>query len=123
MADTVVAPQVYVRLMEPDNETAPLSDWQPVAPSATLGSLGPYEIGVALQAPTSSREAAQVDLVSEPPGPIPSGWSQLDPYAPYCTTPYAPSGTIGSTAALLFFHGDGAYQLNVSMLAFAGAAR
>jgi hypothetical protein len=117
-ADTVVAPQVYVRTVDPNNETVPTSGWQPVAPSVTLSTLGPFDIGVALQSQPSAeanRQAAQVDIVSEPPGTLPSEWSQLAPYAPYCKTLAAPTGTIQSTASLMNFHGDGAYNLNVSM--------
>jgi hypothetical protein len=115
-ADTVTAPQVFVRLVDPNNATVGVTPWQPL--SATLTSMGPYDIGVALQSTAAeyNRQAAQVDIVSEPGGPVPSVWSTtFDPYAPYCHTLAGAPGTIQSTAALLYFHGDGAYTLNVSM--------
>src|SRR6516165_2681571 len=80
--------------------------------------MGPYDIGGALPSTAAEydRQAAQVDIVSEPGGPVPSVWSTtFDPYAPYCHTLAGAPGTIQSTAALLYFHGDGAYTLNVSM--------
>jgi hypothetical protein len=114
-ADTVTAPQVFVRLVDPNNGTVGVTPWQPL--SATLSSVGPYEIGVALQSTTAeyNRQAAQIDIVSEPGGPVPSDWSSLDPYAPYCQTLAGPAGTIDATGAHLYFHGDGTYTLNVAM--------
>jgi hypothetical protein len=115
-ADSVTAPQVFVRLVDPNNATVGVTPWQPL--SATLSSMGPYEIGVALQSTAGeyNRQAAQVDIVSEPGGPVPSVWSStFDPYAPYCATLAGAPGAIQSTAALLYFHGDGTYTLNVSM--------
>ncbi|MGZ4177404.1 MAG: hypothetical protein ACXVUX_14400, partial [Solirubrobacteraceae bacterium] len=74
-ADTVTAPQVFVRLVDPSNATVGVTSWQPL--SATLTSMGPYDIGVALQSTTAeyNRQAAQIDIVSEPGGPVPSNWS------------------------------------------------
>ncbi|MGZ4314147.1 MAG: hypothetical protein ACXVR1_18790 [Solirubrobacteraceae bacterium] len=115
-ADTVTAPQVFVRLVDPSNATVGVTSWQPL--SATLTSMGPYDIGVALQSTTAeyNRQAAQIDIVSEPGGPVPSNWSDnFDPYAPYCGTLAGAPGTIQDTGALLYFHGDGAYTLNVAM--------
>jgi hypothetical protein len=115
-ADAVAAPQVSVRLVDPDNATVAASPWQPL--SATLPSMGPYDIGVALQSTTAefNRQAVQVDLVSGPGGPVPSVWStSFDPYLPYCATVAGTAGTIQTTGALLFFHGNGTYVLNVSM--------
>ena len=115
-ADTVTAPQVFVRLVDPSNATVGETPWQPL--SATLSSMGPYDIGVALQSTASeyNRQAAQIDIVSQPGGPVPSVWtSTFDPYAPYCATLAGAPGTIESTGALLYFHGDGTYTLNVSM--------
>jgi hypothetical protein len=116
-ADTVVAPQVYVRQMDPDNATVRLSDWQPVSPSATVTTLGPYDIGVVVQSQPSAeanRQGVQVNIVSEPPGPIPSEWAGLAPYVPYCGSVAGVPGTIGSSGSLLNFHGDGVYTLDVA---------
>jgi len=115
-ADSVTAPQVFVRLVDPSNATVGVTPWQPL--SATLSSMGPYDIGVALQATAGeyNRQAAQVDIVSEPGGPVPANWSStFDPYAPYCHTLAGAPGAIQPTAAQLFFHGDGTYTLNVAM--------
>ena len=115
-ADAVTAPQVFVRLVDPDNATVGASPWQPL--SATLSSMGPYDIGVALQSTTAeyNRQAVEIDLASEPGGPVPSAWStSFDPYVPFCETLAGTPGTIQATGAQLFFHGDGAYALNVSM--------
>ena len=46
-ADKMVAPQVFVRLLNANNQAQALTDWQPLP--ATLTSLGPYDIGVAIQ--------------------------------------------------------------------------
>lgn len=92
------------------------SPWQPL--SATLSSMGPYDVGVALQATAGeyNRQAVQVDLASEPGGPVPSAWSSsYSPYAPYCEAVAGAPGTIEPTGAQLYFHGDGTYVLNVSM--------
>lgn len=115
-ADSVTAPQVFVRLVDPNNATVGTTQWQPL--SATLSSMGPYDIGVALQSTAGeyNRQAVEVDIASEPGGPVPSAWSStLDPYAPYCHTVAGAPGTIVSTAALLYFHGTGTYALDVSM--------
>jgi hypothetical protein len=115
-ADTVTAPQVFVRLVDPSNATVGETPWQPL--SATLPSMGPYDIGVALQSTTAefNRQAAEIDLVSEPGGPVPSDWSTtFDPYVPFCETLAGTPGAIQPTGAQLFFHGDGTYLLNVSM--------
>ncbi|MGZ4299821.1 MAG: hypothetical protein ACXVVK_22525 [Solirubrobacteraceae bacterium] len=115
-ADTVTAPQVSVRLVDPSNATVGATPWQPL--SATLTSMGPYDIGVALQSTTAeyNRQAVEIDLVSGPGGPVPSLWSTtFDPYLPYCETLAGTPGTIEPTGAQLFFHGDGTYVLNVSM--------
>jgi hypothetical protein len=115
-ADTVTAPQVSVRLVDPSNATVGVTPWQPL--SATLSSMGPYDIGVTLQSTTAeyNRQAVEIDLVSGPGGPVPSDWSTtFDPYLPYCETLAGTPGTIQPTGAQLFFHGDGTYVLNVSM--------
>ncbi len=115
-ADTVSAPQVFVRLVDPSNATVGQTPWQPL--SATLSSMGPYAIGVGLQSTTAeyNRQAAQIDIVSEPGGPVPSEWSTtFDPYAPYCETLAGTPGTTQPTGALLYYHGNGTYVLNVAM--------
>jgi hypothetical protein len=114
-ADSVTAPQVFVRLVDANNGTVGATPWQPL--SATLSSMGPYEIGVALQATSAeyNRQAAQIDLISAPGGPVPGDWSNFDPYAPYCQTLAGAPGTIEATAAHLYFHGDGTYTMNVAM--------
>ena len=115
-ADAVTAPQVFVRLVDPSNATVGTTPWQPL--SATLPSMGPYDIGVALQSTTGefNRQAVEIDLVSEPGGPVPSDWStNFDPYVPFCETLAGTPGAIQPTGAQLFFHGDGTYVLNVSM--------
>jgi hypothetical protein len=115
-ADAVTAPQVFVRLVDPDNATVGVTPWQPL--SATLSSLGPYDIGVALQSTTAeyNRQAVEVDIASEPGGPVPSLWStSFEPYLPYCGTLAGTPGTIQPTGGQLYFHGDGTYVLNVSM--------
>jgi hypothetical protein len=115
-ADTVTAPQVSVRLVDPGNATVGVTPWQPL--SATLSSMGPYDIGVALQSTTAeyNRQAVEIDIVSGPGGPVPSLWSSnFDPYAPYCETLAGDPGTIQPTGAQLYFHGNGTYVLAVSM--------
>jgi hypothetical protein len=115
-AEAVTAPQVSVRLVDPSNATVGVSPWQPL--SATLSSMGPYDIGVALQSTAAeyNRQAVEIDLVSQPGGPVPSLWSTtFDPYAPYCETLAGTPGTIQATGAQLYFHGVGTYVLNVSM--------
>jgi hypothetical protein len=114
-ADVVTAPQVFVRLVDPSNATVGTTPWQPL--SATLPSMGPYDIGVALQSTTAefNRQAVQVDLASEPGGPVPSEWStSFDPYVPFCGTLAGTPGAIQTTGALLYFHGNGTYVLNVA---------
>jgi hypothetical protein len=113
-ADTMVAPQVFVRLLNANNEAQALTDWQPLP--ATLTSLGPYDIGVALQATsaTANRQAVEVDLASEPGGPIPNDWSMRMPYSPACKLVAGSPGQIQPTGAILYYHGSGAYALNVS---------
>jgi hypothetical protein len=115
-ADAVTAPQVFVRLVDPDNATVEKTPWQPL--SATLSSMGPYDIGVALQSTTAefNRQAAEVDLTSQPGGPVPDLWStSFDPYAPYCETLAGTPGAVQATGAQLYFHGNGTYAVNVSM--------
>ncbi len=115
-ADAVTAPQVSVRLVDPSNATVGVTPWQPL--SATLSSMGPYDIGVTLQSTAGeyNRQGVEVDLVSQPGGPVPSVWSTtFDPYAPYCATVAGTPGTIQPTGAQLYFHGNGTYVLNVSM--------
>ncbi len=115
-ADTVTAPQVFVRLVDPDNATVGQTPWQPL--SATLSSMGPYDIGVALQSTTAeyNRQAVEVDLASQPGGPVPDLWStSFDPYAPYCETLAGTPGAVQATGAQLYFHGNGTYALSVSM--------
>ncbi len=115
-ADAVTAPQVSVRLVDPDNATVGVTPWQPL--SATLSSMGPYDLGVALQSTTAeyNRQAVEIDIVSGPGGPVPGLWSTtFDPYAPYCETLAGTPGTIQPTGAQLYFHGNGTYVLNVSM--------
>jgi hypothetical protein len=115
-ADAVTVPQVSVRLVDPSNATVGVTPWQPL--SAALSSMGPYDIGVTLQSTTAefNRQAVEIDLVSEPGGPVPSVWSTgVDPYMPYCETLAGAPGTIQTTGALLYFHGNGTYVLNVSM--------
>ena len=115
-ADAVTAPQVSVRLVDPDNATVGVTPWQPL--SATLSSMGPYDLGVALQSTAAeyNRQAVEIDIVSGPGGPVPGLWSTtFDPYAPYCETLAGTPGTIQPTGAQLYFHGNGTYVLNVSM--------
>lgn len=115
-ADAVTAPQVFVRLVDPSNATVGTTPWQPL--SATLPSMGPYDIGVALQSTTAeyNRQAVEVDLASQPGGPVPDLWStSFDPYAPYCGTLAGTPGAVQATGAQLYFHGNGTYALNVSM--------
>jgi hypothetical protein len=114
-ADAVTAPQVFVRLVDPSNATVGTTPWQPL--SATLTSMGPYDIGVALQSTTAefNRQAVEIDLVSEPGGPVPGDWTTVDPYEPFCETLAGTPGAIQPTGAQLFFHGNGTYALNVSM--------
>ena len=115
-ADTVTAPQVFVRTVDPNNATVGTSPWQPL--NATLSSLGPYNFGVTLQSTTAeyNRQAVEVDVASEPGGPVPDLWSTtFDPYLPQCETLAGSAGTIAPTGADVFFHGDGTYLLNVSM--------
>lgn len=115
-SDAVTAPQVLVRLVDPSNATVGTTAWQPL--SATLSSMGPYDIGVALQSTTAeyNRQAVQVDIASEPGGPVPSLWSTtFDPYSPYCSTLAGTPGAIQPTGAQLYYHGNGTYVLNVSM--------
>jgi hypothetical protein len=118
-ADTVTAPAVYVRLVNPDNLTVPLTNWQPL--SATLPALGPYDIGVALQSTTATanRQAVEVDLAADPGGSPPSAWSDLAPYTGYCALRAGTPGSIQPTGAVLFYHGDGTYRLDVSMYTYA----
>jgi hypothetical protein len=111
-ADTLVAPQVFVRQVDP---TVQVSPWQQLP--ATLSSFGPYEIGVRLQSTTATanRQAVEVDLASDPGGPPPSDWSTLEPYSPGCGLVAGTPGSIQSTGVRLLYHGDGAYMLNVSV--------
>jgi hypothetical protein len=117
-ADTVAAPLLYMRLDDPDNQSVGITPWQPLGPNTTINSLGPYEIGVAVQAQPSAkvlnRQGIEVDLASDPGGAPPSGWAQLAPYTPFCHSVAGAVGTVGSTGIRLYFHGDGAYKLNVS---------
>jgi hypothetical protein len=115
-ADAVVAPQVSMRLVDPSNATVGTTPWQPL--SAAVSSMGPYDLGVTLQSTTAeyNRQAVQVDIVSEPGGPVPSEWSTtFAPYAPYCETLAGTPGTIDPTGDQLYYHGNGTYVLNVSM--------
>ena len=115
-ADSVTAPQVLVRLVDPSNATVGVTPWQPL--SASLSSMGPYNIGIALQSTAGeyNRQAVQIDIASEPGGPVPSDWtSTFDPYLAYCETLAGAPGTIAPTGADLFYHGNGTYVLNVSM--------
>jgi hypothetical protein len=115
-ADSVTAPQVFMRLVDPSNATVGTTPWQPL--SAAVSSMGPYDIGVALQSTAGeyNRQAVQIDIASEPGGPVPSVWSTtFDPYLPYCETLAGAAGTIAPTGAQLFYHGNGTYVLNVSM--------
>jgi hypothetical protein len=115
-ADTVTAPQVFVRLVDPNSGTVAITPWQPF--DAAVSSMGPYNIGVTLQSTAGeyNRQAVQVDIVSEPGGPVPSVWSTtFAPYVPYCETLAGPPGTIEPTGDYLYYHGNGTYVLNVSM--------
>jgi hypothetical protein len=112
-ADTVAAPMVYVRLVDVNDQTVGTSPWQPL--SALLGSLGPYEIGVAVQPTTdvNNRQAVEVDLLSHPGGPPPGGWLGA-PYIPFCKLVTGAPGSVQPTGALLYFQGNGVYSVNVS---------
>src|ERR1700759_561376 len=115
-ADTVTAPQVSMRLVDPSNATVGQTPWQPL--SAAVSSMGPYDIGVALQSTTAeyNRQAVQIDIASQPGGPVPSEWSTtFDPYLPYCETLAGTPGTIQPTGAQVYYHGNGTYVLTVSM--------
>lgn len=115
-ADAVTAPQVFMRLVDPSNATVGVTPWQTL--SATVSSMGPYEIGVALQSTTAeyNRQAVEIDIASEPGGPVPSEWSTtFDPYLPYCETLAGTAGTVQPTGAQVYYHGNGTYVLNVSM--------
>lgn len=114
-ADTLTAPQVFVRLLDANNQAVALTAWQPL--SATLTSLGPYDIGIALQptSATANRQAVEVDLSSEPGGPLPNAWTPLQPYSPACKLEAGPAGQVQSTGAVLYYHGNGAYAISASM--------
>ena len=81
--------------------------------------MGPYDIGVALQSTTAeyNRQAVEVDLASEPGGPVPERCG-APASIPTCRTarPWrARPARSRRPAPSCYFHGDGTYALNVSM--------
>ena len=109
-ADTVVAPQVYVRLFSSYNN----QPWVPL--SATVTSMGPYELGIMLQQTGAeyNRQAVEVDLDSS------MGSDPQQPFHSYCQLLAGTSGTIEALGGggILYYSGNGAYGMHVSMYTY-----
>jgi hypothetical protein len=110
-AGTLIAPKVSVRQLNPDDYTAFPGRWMSFG--APVTSLGPYELGIAIQPISSpgSRQAVEVDLVSAPPGPV----DPLYPLTPYCHLVAGGVGTVQGTGDILEYRGNGTYTLAVSV--------
>jgi hypothetical protein len=111
-ADTLVAPQVFVRA-----SGASANAWQPLTSSFTTSSVAAYDIGVKLQTTSApfDRQAIEVDLLAHPGAKLPDSYAGVEPYLPECDITAGDPGSIQQVSGQLVFIGDGTYALRVSV--------
>ncbi len=106
----MIAPQVYVRLFSPYNN----QPWVPL--SATVTSMGPYELGIKLQQTSAeyNRQAVEINLDTS------MGSDPQQPFQSYCQLLAGTAGTIDALGGggILYYSGDGAYGMHASMYTY-----